>query len=63
MSASDPSFCLIGQTFILNLNYHMEFGCIMITAVFSCIWNLSECLLDVVHVQKGKTRTLEAGEM
>ena len=28
---------------------------------FSCLWNLSECFLDVAHVQKGNTRTLEAG--
>ena len=32
-----------------------------VTAVFSCLRNLSECFLGVAHVQKGKTRTSEAG--
>ena len=35
MSASDPSFCLIGQMFILNLNCHMEFGCKMINVAIN----------------------------
>ena len=39
----------------------MFLNLIMITAVFSCLRNLSECFLGVAHVQKGKTRTSEAG--
>ena len=35
MSASEPGFCLIGQMFILNINYHTEFGCIMINVAIN----------------------------